>query len=214
MARHFSHEQKKDLLRTIWLPTLLILGSYASFQLYYNYRITGDALKLPYMSYHEKFEIAPMFSFENPNYKNAHGIGNFHKFQLTMLAKPHNMQMEEAFSLLSGILGLKKISYLFLDNHLIYAAGILLHLPLLYMLSLFFFARRKWPVMLPLLISAVASCIGFELMYWSVPHYMAPYFAALYVSLFVVVDDLKLHPLINWFLALLAITLLALANSP
>lgn len=55
----------KDLIR-ICVPTSVILSLFAGWSLYYNWRITGNPLKMPYMAYEEQYAVAPFLVFQKP----------------------------------------------------------------------------------------------------------------------------------------------------
>lgn len=56
------------------VPAVLICSAYLSVQLYYNYRVTGDPLTLPYLVQRRTYAVAPTFLFESrrsaPTYRH------------------------------------------------------------------------------------------------------------------------------------------------
>jgi hypothetical protein len=60
--RRQAHRRWKDLLAwRVILPAAVILASGAAAMLYYNYRVTGDALLMPHALHQKLYGIAPMF---------------------------------------------------------------------------------------------------------------------------------------------------------
>ena len=53
-------------LKRIALPVCLVLGATFALMGYYNLRITGDALKMPYMLHEDRYAVAPAFLFLKP----------------------------------------------------------------------------------------------------------------------------------------------------
>ena len=69
------------LVRKVILPLTFTCSISAGWMAYYNYRITGNVLRLPYQIYEETYGIAPLFVWQNPKpppeYRHA-SIRNFH----------------------------------------------------------------------------------------------------------------------------------------
>jgi hypothetical protein len=62
-------------LRASWLPLTLVLLSLAGFLAAHNKAVTGHALRLPYLEYHQQYEVVPLFLFqslrEEPSYNHS-----------------------------------------------------------------------------------------------------------------------------------------------
>ncbi len=205
-------------MHVIWLPTILILGAYASFQLYYNDTVTGDAFQFPYTYYHKKFDVANMFVFEKPNYANysIEWLRWYNRAEAAIADpdKLKHLHWPTSYTLLwtlgNGIWtsGVGRYGYLFIDRSLAYLAAVIFHFPLIYMLYISTKDKNARQRYLPLLGGAVFAWTAFALGAWSLPHYYAPYFVAIYLSLFIVMHDIKFHPAITTSLTLFAIILL------
>ncbi len=101
-------KQFRRLVVTL-VPIILVGCAAISWHLYYNFKITGDPLELPYQTYTEKYSRVPLFLFQNPTkyhlpeipqemrefdnhftmrwFNMNRGIGNFTKSSL------HRLQM-------------------------------------------------------------------------------------------------------------------------
>ena len=69
-------------VRNLALPILAMLALTALFVGYFNMRVTGDPLRMPYIAHEEAYGIAPLFSFQSlrpePNY-NHEKIRDIHR---------------------------------------------------------------------------------------------------------------------------------------
>ena len=70
------------VVRKVILPLTFTCSITAAWMGYYNYRITGNVLRLPYQIHEETYSIAPLFVWQNPKpppeYRHAR-IRNFHR---------------------------------------------------------------------------------------------------------------------------------------
>jgi len=70
------------LVCNVILPLMLACSISGGWMAYYNYRLTGNALRLPYQVHEETYGIAPLFLWQNPKpepeYRHER-IQNFHK---------------------------------------------------------------------------------------------------------------------------------------
>lgn len=57
---------KRTLLRTVVMPNAAILALALPFLLYYNFRVTGNAMQLPAMLHASQYDLAPKFRFLPP----------------------------------------------------------------------------------------------------------------------------------------------------
>jgi len=61
-------------VRRIVLPIFIVLALTAAAAGYYNWRVTGDALRMPYMVHEETYAVAPVFLWQHarpePNYRH------------------------------------------------------------------------------------------------------------------------------------------------
>jgi hypothetical protein len=78
-------EQRLLLLRT-WLPATCVLAAGAATLLYYNYRVTGHPLKLPYAAYQEQYSPVGPFIFNKlkpiPKLRHEVFVSFIHKMEI------------------------------------------------------------------------------------------------------------------------------------
>lgn len=148
---------------------------------YFNYRITGSALRLPYTEHQSQYFSTPLFIFQN-------------KVEAT---NSENRRLRELYGLLhsSGLIrdihsyNLPDVKYLYpvyafvyLWLHLLFA---LVYPPLLlfFVFSLFFVVRAsKWMRFVLFTIVFAFACISFAT-YWDFTHYVAPLVCFFYLLL-------------------------------
>jgi hypothetical protein len=69
-------------LRRVGLPLALVLGANAGWMAWYNFRVTGNAFRLPYLVHEETYGIAPVFLFQSarpvPIYRHE-ALREFHQ---------------------------------------------------------------------------------------------------------------------------------------
>ena len=69
---------------TLIAPLLCVLSLTAAGMAYYNFRVTGNALRLPYVVHEQTYSMAPMFVWQKPReieYRNKQ-LHDFHDWQL------------------------------------------------------------------------------------------------------------------------------------
>ncbi|HTR39794.1 MAG TPA: hypothetical protein VMH80_28165 [Bryobacteraceae bacterium] len=78
LAWRLFRKQKLELsavIKRVALPAVPALAIAAAFQLYYDYRVTGNALDLPYQAYERQYTVAPMLAWQPvrpaPVYRHA-----------------------------------------------------------------------------------------------------------------------------------------------
>ena len=63
------------VVKRVALPAVPVLAIAAAFQLYYDYRVTGNPLDLPYQAYERQYTVAPMLAWQPvrpaPVYRHA-----------------------------------------------------------------------------------------------------------------------------------------------
>jgi hypothetical protein len=150
----------------VWLP-IVIIGAIGAFWLaYYNYRVTGHPLRLPYRQYYVQYETAPPFWFI-PTSTPSEGFRPFDLESRTLYtygrARSWRLLLDRPvawFILLSG-----------------YYGNVIWLLPLTAFAPLLWRSRRiRFAVILTMAIGAASF-----LEVWWYPHYGAPFTAALLI---------------------------------
>ncbi len=179
--RYFSAAERRQFLHAIWRPMTIIIGSYIAWQMYYNYRVTGDALTLPYMAYESFYAKQPLFTFQQPRYEN--------NFAHPVITKLQNFDMRYYWDKKQRPVGLLILNFLILtgldrlprlSTQLAFFAA---HLPLI---TLWLESKKHKPTthsILPFYICWILLCLCFIYSAPSMPHYLAPYFAVIVVML-------------------------------
>ena len=65
LAVAIARNSRKELRPRALTAFLLILAAGGSWMGYYNWRVTGWALKLPYIEFHRQYEATPIFAFQH-----------------------------------------------------------------------------------------------------------------------------------------------------
>jgi MFS family permease len=77
----------RTLFFRLLVPLGLVLGLVVAWMSYYNWRVTGDPLHLPYSVHHDTYSFIPLFLFQElrpvPEYKHEMIEKNYTKLQLT-----------------------------------------------------------------------------------------------------------------------------------
>jgi hypothetical protein len=148
------------------LPAILVVSLVAAAMLYYNHRVTGHALKLPYLVHEEQYGLAPLFLFQHPRPTPAYrhkSIADYH----TRWAMPWYTSQQTIGGFLK-VLFTVKLREIVPD----YTATGVLALPIIVALIGLVRDRRLRPVALMLLLFSVALLPAT----WIQSHYVAPAF--------------------------------------
>jgi hypothetical protein len=101
-------------IKQILLPMLTVLVLVGGWMSYYNFRVTGNALRLPYQIHEETYSIAPLFIWQKPSPEPA-----YHHQVLRDFHKTENLGLYEMQRTFSGFvvknivfLGLAALYYL------------------------------------------------------------------------------------------------------
>jgi hypothetical protein len=86
-------------LARVVLPALLLLGLSAGAMAYYNARVTGDPLRLPYQEHSAQYAFTPVFLWQEPGAPPAYRNAMFERFHLDWQAEGFRAQQSlwEAF---------------------------------------------------------------------------------------------------------------------
>ena len=154
------------LLRRMAIPLLVVVGATA-WMGYYDYRVFGNPLTLPYSVNRATYAIAPYFAWQNPRPEPAYHHDEmrrfYHEDELDDYLRSHSLGGFIKMTLIKGVSGT------------LFFTGLAL-------LPFFFMARR---VLLDrrvrfLVICLAALTLGMLVEIFLIPHYMAPFTAAIY----------------------------------
>jgi hypothetical protein len=150
----------------VWLPIVIAGVVGASWLAYDNYRVTGHALRLPYLQYYEQYEIVPPFSF------------------MPISSTPRTFRHFDLESRASETYAHVRNWHLFVDRPLdwlvllrYYYGNLIWLLPLAAFLPLVWRSRRTRLAAILTVVIGAASVIEV----WWYPHYAAPFAAALLI---------------------------------
>jgi len=154
-------------LSRVVLPVGLVLALTAVAMAYYNYRVTGDPLRLPYQVHQETYAIEPNFLWQPPRpepvYRHA-VLANYHR----KMALKYSRQRSLTGLVVEKVKRFGRLWRFYL--------GPLLTVPLL---MLPWMLKDRW-MRLALLTCGVLG-VGLLAETWINPHYAAPITAVLYV---------------------------------
>ena len=170
-------------LQHVVLPICAVIGIGFAFMLYYNWRVTGDALLMPYKLNQKLYGTPTPFYFEPP-LAEPPAVSEYKDLRDNFLWQRQAYLTRWPLSRLASVTG-DKLSTLW---EFYFAPALtlpLLCLPLVW-------RRRR---LRPLLLSAIFVLAGIGLYPFFFPHYAAPVFA---VFLLIVVQGLRYLRLFEW----------------
>jgi hypothetical protein len=147
-------------LRRVVLPLATVLALMSGWMLYYNYRITGTALTMPYHVYHSSYETTPLFVFQHSNPPSLYlhetlrrsdgpGAGRQPERTLTGLAVRIGGTGQEYVTAFFGVL--------------LAAAAVAMPWPL---------EQNRWQLLA--IFGLAVFLVGLSVETWRFPHYAAP----------------------------------------
>jgi len=159
---------KERLLRAL-APCAAVLSLGAAFMMYNNWRVTGDALKLPYVLNRETYAVAPVFLWEpgrpRPHYRHK-VLEEFYTEWEPAFQGADTLPTLPGF-VLPSLLKLKEVAKL--------AGGAVFVAPLVLLLV----PLWRAPATRFLLLTSAVFCLGLMLQRYALPHYLAPILGAL-----------------------------------
>lgn len=144
------------------LPILLILIPAAAWMGYYNFRVTGDSLRIPYQVYNASYSIAPNFIWQDPWRVPSYR----HKVMRDYYMDTEGLKGQMRLHPVSGFI---KETMSWVKRLWKFYFGLLLTVPLI---MLPWVLRDRW-MRLALLTCGVLA-MAFLLHNWVLPHYAAP----------------------------------------
>jgi hypothetical protein len=151
--------------RKIVMPILLVLSMAAVGMAYYNFRITGAALHMPYLVHEETYAIAPLLLWQTPRPKPT--------YRHPVMREFHHLMLED-YARRRSIMGFFSEKKIALRTDAGFYLGNAYVLPLLAMLPLMVprIMRNRWLLFALLTCSVVV--IGYLVETFEAKHYMAP----------------------------------------
>jgi hypothetical protein len=130
---------------------------------YFDYRVTGDPLKMPYRVYHEQYDLIPLFSFQPLRAQKTYRYDLFQQYSDWTL--PHYYGRSDG----SGIFrGLSKMD---LTDQLDFFWGLALWIPMLWLLGR---PWDRWAAFAAAVIVFLVVASTFTVQPRLQPHYLAP----------------------------------------
>jgi tetratricopeptide (TPR) repeat protein len=172
-----------DRFRLVVLPASAVLAVGISFMLYYNWRVTGHALLMPYQWNQKLYGTPTPFYFQRP-ISEPPGLARYKDLRDNFLWQKENYNARLPLSNLAAITGEKLAS---VWDFFVQPA---LTIPLLFVP--FIWRKRE---LRPVLSAAVFVLAGIGLYPFFFPHYAAPIFA---IFVLVIVEGLRRTRLLTW----------------
>jgi hypothetical protein len=152
------------LLVRIGLPALIVLIPTAVIMGYYNLRVTGHALHLPYLVHEESYAVAPPFLWQRPRPEPVYHHQELRDFYAGWALSTYTAQHSLMGFISKGMI--RKLRILAVGYFRLLALAVpLLALP-------WALSRDRWARLALLLCGAFTSVLLFET--WMLPHYAAP----------------------------------------
>ena len=164
--RAADHPSASALLRQTAIPLVVVVAA-AAWMGYYDYRVFGHPLTLPYTVNRATYAMAPYFAWQNPRPEPAYHHEEMRQFYYE--DELGNYQKSHSFG------GFIKMTLVKAVGGTLYFTG-LAFLPLFFMAPRVFHDRR---VRFLLICTGVLTA-GMMLEIFMIPHYMAPFTAAIY----------------------------------
>jgi hypothetical protein len=165
--------------RSLIAPVVLVLIA-AGLMAYYNYRVFGSALTLPYETNRMTYASAPVFLWESPRPAPEYRSKEMHDF--FQIWEMHDFRLART---LDGFIDKTVQKF---ATALLFFFGFALLIPLIMLPRLFRDRRMRY-----LLISSAVFGLGLGVNAWFFPHYAAPFTAAIYVLILQCMRHLRLY---------------------
>ena len=170
-------------LKRIMLPITAVLMITAAAMGYYNFRVTGDALKMPYFVHEAAYGTAPVFLWQRPRPEPTYR----HE-----IIRNHHARALMHFTNQQTIAGLKKeivqkVRDLWNFYQGVHGSRLVFTLPLL---MIPWMLRRRWPRFALLACGVLLAGMAVET--WVMPHYAAPIVGLVIVLLVQAMRHLRL----------------------
>lgn len=156
----------RHVMSRVVAPMALVLALTAAFLAYYNWRITGNALLMPYVLNQQTYVVVPLFLWQHirpqpPVYRNA----ELRNYYIGWEFSEHHNTVD---------CGFVKMTWIKLKRYWAFYFGSLLSILLVAIPKVLLDRRIRF-----LLIVIAITAVGAELENWSHPHYIAPLTVAL-----------------------------------
>lgn len=164
-----SHILKKgappigDWFRCFILPVLLVMLPTVAAMGYYNWRVTGHPLRMPYMIHEAAYAVAPPFIWQRPNPEPAYRHPEMRRLYVDSALVPH--QLQRTFS---GFFLTNFVKFYILATACFSQFALLFALPGLLYVTL----NNAWMWRASLI--ALIFCLPLLFETWMQPHYVAP----------------------------------------
>jgi hypothetical protein len=151
--------------RCVVLPAAGVLALGGLWMGYYNYRVTGEALKLPYLTYSEQYDVIPMFTFQPLRPPKIYRHDAMRRLYLENTVRLYQWKTEGT----GRFLGFERADFTRIID---YFLGVALGAPLLWLLA------RPWDLWMIycaglIILAVLASSISVQTDILK-PHYLAP----------------------------------------
>lgn len=172
LLRGGDNSAKQKLLQVV-LPGLLLTGIALSFMLYYNFKVTGSVLKLPYSEHTRQYYPNPLFIFQSKDESSIGGHDRLREFNEQFKVPPLLENVNEFLNLPDAVY-LRFICAFFLL--IIIVPYFLLSPPLtilLYASVPAIIKKDKWTAFIFLTVLFTFFCMSLAV-WWDSYHYSAP----------------------------------------
>ena len=178
-----SHLSWGARCRRVVLPALLVLLLAAGWMGFYNFRVTGDPLRLPYQVHEATYGMAPLFLWQSIKAEPSYRHQAFHDFYAGWTVD--SCQTQRSF------LGWLEDAFWKIDSIWLFFIGVLftpflvMALPKMWRRWRVRFSLAVWTLLLAALLAES----------WSWPHYAAP---ATSLAILLIVESLRQARLAQW----------------
>lgn len=168
-------------IRRIVLPGILLTAAALSWMAYYNYRVTGSAVRFAYTEHQSQYFSTPLFFFQNPSESALEGHER--------LQRLYRFLNESEFYRNAEVYGLPKISHLYPLYGFVCLITNIPYFLFFPPLMVFFYVgaflaagKNKWMLFIFLVVLFTFACMS-TATYWDNPHYAAPLICCFYLLL-------------------------------
>ncbi|MFN7947257.1 MAG: hypothetical protein U0Z53_18035 [Blastocatellia bacterium] len=104
---HFGRQSWASIstaIRCIVPPVCVVMLVTLAAMSFYNWRVTGQALRMPYLIHQEAYDVAPSFIWQPPRPEPVYRHARFHEVHVDWELTPHTQQRASVAGLVTGIM--------------------------------------------------------------------------------------------------------------
>ena len=104
---HFARQSGATIRIAVWRigpPVCAVMLATLAAMSFYNWRVTGHPLRMPYLVHQEAYDVAPSFIWQSPRPEPAYRHARFHEVHVDWEQTPHTQQRASVAGLVTGMM--------------------------------------------------------------------------------------------------------------